>query len=124
MVHRRPSFSALVFGLSLAVPGAACSSGDVANGSFGAATSGLAPDTDDGGDGSTDGVDGSAGGDDAGARAGLGAAGFAAAGGRADSPNYSVVFSVGQSSVPTSSHSSPSYTLRGGLVGANGNPPQ
>lgn len=120
----RPSLATVMTGFML-LAAAGCSGGDLATGSFGTATSGLAPDTDDSTGGETEGVDGSSGGDDAGGGPpGIGAAGFAAAGGQASSPNYSVIFSMGQSSTHTSSHASPSYSLRGGLVGANGSPPQ
>ena len=78
--------------------------------------------TDAPGDGS---ADGSSGGEpDPSARPGIGAAGLVSAGGRASSANYAVVFTMGQSSVPVGNHASSSYTLRGGIVGANGSPPQ
>lgn len=77
--------------------------------------------TDAPGDG---GADGSSGEPDPSALPGIGAAGLVSAGGRASSANYAVVFTMGQSSVPVGNHASSSYTLRGGIVGANGSPPQ
>lgn len=57
------------------------------------------------------------------ARPGIGAAGLVSAGGRASSANYSVVFTMGQSSIAAGTHQSNSYTLQGGIVGANASPP-
>jgi hypothetical protein len=44
-------------------------------------------------------------------------------GGRATSESYTIVFTFGQPSQLQSTHDSPSYRVRGGLIGANGSPP-
>lgn len=45
---------------------------------------------------------------------------FVSAGGTLTSPNYSVVFTMGQSTQNQQQMSSPSYQLQGGLIGATG----
>jgi hypothetical protein len=45
------------------------------------------------------------------------------AGTRSTSPGYTLVYTFGQPSQLQSTHTSPGYTLRGGLAGANGSPP-
>jgi hypothetical protein len=39
------------------------------------------------------------------------------------SPSYTMVYTLGQPTALQSTHSSPSYSVRGGLIGANGSPP-
>ncbi len=58
-----------------------------------------------------------------GASAGKGAPGgsLVSAGDVVSSPKYRMVFTVGQSSPVQTTVSSPSYTLRGGVIGATGN---
>jgi hypothetical protein len=45
------------------------------------------------------------------------------AGERSSSPNYTLVYTFGQPSSLQSTHQSTSYTIHGGLIGANGSPP-
>lgn len=45
------------------------------------------------------------------------------AGQRSSSANYTAVYTFGQPSSLQSTHQSTNYTVRGGLIGANGSPP-
>ncbi len=42
---------------------------------------------------------------------------------RMASPNYQMVFTLGQPTQTQSTHNSANYRLQGGLIGANGSPP-
>ncbi|MFO0551301.1 MAG: hypothetical protein U0271_23125 [Polyangiaceae bacterium] len=48
---------------------------------------------------------------------------FVSAGGVVTSPNYKLVYSMGESTINANKMSSPSYRLQGGLVGATGTLP-
>ena len=54
---------------------------------------------------------------------GLGATDLVSAGGLSKSPNFKLVFTLGQPSIQQDSVSSPAFRIRGGLEGANGSTP-
>jgi hypothetical protein len=118
--HLRACFSVLVIGTAALV---GCG-GDGEGQSAAATGSSTSSGTGAGGNGTggAGGAGGAGGGGTGGAAASKAAPGgsLVSAGHVIASPKYRMVFTVGQSSPVQTRISSPSYTLRGGLIGATG----
>lgn len=79
------------------------------------------PDTGDTGDSGDSGDTGDTGEE---VEPGQTAFGIVGSGTRASSANYTLIYTFGQSTPNQNQHNSSNYSLQGGLIGANGRPPQ